>query len=157
MAPRQWVPVMTGSIARKSKRPAAGSTAVRAQGSSANSTRDHQTTQPDNDSIFNSCRQAQDADAALKAQDAPGTKLQAAATRLGFTWTSFGAITRPSFSRAAGGEWVRKCQCGGDAVLSQGKDGDVRVAEWDAGPTCTAVEEIQRCLCDEGFQPHHID
>jgi hypothetical protein len=148
---------MTGSIARKSKRPLAKSTAARAQASSANSTRDHQKTQPDIDAIFDSCRQAHDAVAALKAQDAPGTKLQAAATRLGFTWTAFGATTRPSFARDEGGEWVRKCQCGGEAVLSQDKDGDVRVGEWNAGPSCTAIEEIQRCLCDEGFQPHHID
>jgi hypothetical protein len=42
-------------------------------------------------------------------------------------------------------------------VLSQDKDGDVRVKEWNARPACFAIEEIQRWLCDEGFQPHHVD
>jgi hypothetical protein len=55
-------------MARKNKRPAAGSTAVVAQGGSANSTPRHQKKRPDIEALWDACRKARNADASRKAQ-----------------------------------------------------------------------------------------
>ena len=92
-----------------------------------------------------------DVDAAYHAKDPPDNTA-IAATRLGFTWTAFEAIKRPSFARPAGGEWVKKCRCGGEFVLFKDEDGNVRVGKWDFDRSCRAIEGIQQWLWEEGYQ-----
>ena len=123
-------------MARKKKRPAAGSTAVGAQGSFANSAPYHIKNPPDNDAVWDARRKSLDADASRKAQ--ADAKLQSAALRLGF-------------AKNENGRWEKQCPgCGTVVGLYTAPNGHVRASGPD--PKCGAVPSLQKWLLDEGFQ-----
>jgi hypothetical protein len=123
----------------RKKSPAAGSAAAGTK-ERLNSTSPsyHQNTEPDN-AIWDSCREARDADAARRAQAA--ARLEAAATRLGFVR-----------NEDHGGQWLRECpHCGRKVALGMTRDGDVRASGFTGGPTCAAIPNLPQRLRGEGF------
>jgi len=89
--------------------------------------------------LWDACREAMDADARRKAN--ANARLEAAASRLGFT-------------QDENGQWVRQCpHCRRQAALFTTSDGDVRVgASGSDTRTCPAIPSIQEWLRNEGFQ-----
>ena len=98
----------------------------------------HQKKRPDNDAIWDACRQAQDADASRKARDA--ARVKAAALQLG------------RFEQNENGQWVHRCpDCQQTVLLGATANGDVRA--YDFSPTtCSTVPRISQWLCENGFQ-----
>jgi|SRR5215211_7375923 len=98
----------------------------------------HKKQHADNESIWSACREALDADASRKAQ--ANARLQAAALRL-------------SFAKKEDGSWEKACpHCQRNVRLVATKQGGVRASGSDCGLTCPAIPNLQRWLCDEGFQ-----
>jgi hypothetical protein len=119
----------------KNKRPAARSTAVGAQVSFANSTPYHQKNQPDNDAIWDACREAQNATTAREVQKA--NRLKSAALGLG------------RFKQNESGQWVYRCsECEREMKLFTANNGDVQA--YYSG--CGAYPGIQQWLRDKGFR-----
>lgn len=122
----------------KSKRPTAAATADGAQGSFANGVPYHQKNQPDNDAIWDACREMRNADASRKARDA--ARVKAAALTLG------------RFKQNESGRWVYQCpDCQQTVSLGITVYGDVRASS-SGQTTCSTVPRIQHWLRENGFQ-----
>lgn len=97
-----------------------------------------QKNEPDNDAIWGACREALDAAAERKAQEAD--RLKSAARELG------------GFTPTETGRWMQICpHCGRKVELYSDNSG-VRVVGYGSDSTCRAVPSIGQWLRDEGFQ-----
>jgi hypothetical protein len=124
-------------MARKKKNPAAVAAADGAQDSFASGAPYHQKNQPENDTVLDSCREAQQAASLRKALNAARLESAALALKCGFV--------------QSGPRWLRQCPgCKRFVELRIEPNGEVYAISHNG--FCDDVLRIQQLLVDEGFQ-----